>query len=414
MKTKNTQTQKNSIAILSAELNLSSNNDGWYQLLPAGKFKARDGRPFDTPDGYWFLDENTGAAFIQQTIEESNDKPILIDYDHQTLHKYEHGQKTPAAGWIAHPSRDIEWRPTGIYIRPQWTPIAQSEIDNKQFNELSAVFDYDRDTGCPIYLRMSALTNDPALVQIGSLVALAASFFNEDQQLAASFFNEDQQKEIISMNELLKMILLQLGVISSDDDIDITDENAQSYAEQAVDAINNLKTAAEAAVDIKDTVETEESNDAIAEQVLDVVEDSAEEIAETEKLIAEAELSGVDLSKFVPVTTYHAAMRKLAALSSNNVSLSTEQLIANARAKGQILASEVPYYRGIARQKGVAALCAMINGRKPLAALTARQTSVVNPRRQNSVTALTSSDLQVIAATGISKDDYLKTKRGMK
>ena len=403
MKTKNTQTQKNSIAILSAELNLSSNNDGWHQLLPAGKFKARDGRPFDTPDGYWFLDENTGTAFIQQTIEESNDKPILIDYDHQTLHKYEHGQKTPAAGWIAHPSQDIEWRPTGIYIRPQWTPIAQSEIDNKQFNELSAVFEYDRDTGCPIYLRMSALTNDPALVEIGSLVALAASFFNEDQP---------QRKEI-TMNELLKMILLALGVISSDDDIDITDENAQDYAEQAVDAINNLKTAAEAAVDIKDTVETEESNDAIAEQVLDVVEDSAEEIAETEKLIAEAELSGVDLSKFVPVTTYHAAMRKLAALSSNNVSLSTEQLIANARTKGQILASEVPYYRGIARQKGVAALCAMINGRKPLAALTSRQTSVVNPRRQNSTATLTASDLRVIAATGISKDDYLKTKRGM-
>lgn len=404
MKTKNTQTQKNSIAILSAELNLSSNSDGWYQLLPAGKFKARDGRPFDTPDGYWFLDENTGAAFIQQTIEESNDKPILIDYDHQTLHKYEHGQKTPAAGWIAHPSQDIEWRPTGVYIRPQWTPIAQSEIDNKQFNELSAVFEYDRDTGCPIYLRMSAITNDPALVEIGSLVALAASFFNKDQP---------QRKEI-TMNELLKMILLALGVISSDDDIDITDENAQDYAEQAVDAINNIKTAAEAAVDIKDTVETEESNDAIAEQVQDVVEDSAEEIAETEKLIAEAELSGIDLSKFVPAPTYRAAMRKLAALSSNNVNLSTEQLIANARAKGQILVSEVPYYRGIARQKGVAALCAMINGRKPLAALTSRQTSVVNPRRQNSTAALTASDLQVIAATGISKDDYLKTKRGMK
>lgn len=404
MKTKNTQTQKNSIAILSAELNLSSNSDGWYQLLPAGKFKARDGRPFDTPDGYWFLDENTGAAFIQQTIEESNDKPILIDYDHQTLHKYEHGQKTPAAGWIAHPSQDIEWRPTGIYIKPQWTPIAQSEIDNKQFNELSAVFEYDRDTGCPIYLRMSALTNDPALVEIGSLVALAASFFNEDQP---------QRKEI-TMNELLKMILLALGVISSDDDIDITDENARDYAEQAVDAINNIKTAAEAAVDIKDTVETKESTEAIVEQVQDVVEDSAEEIAETEKLIAEAELSGIDLSKFVPAPTYRAAMRKLAALSSNNVNLSTEQLIANARAKGQILVSEVPYYRGIARQKGVAALCAMINGRKPLAALTSRQTSVINPRRQNSTAALTASDLQVIAATGISKDDYLKTKRGMK
>ena len=401
MKTKNTQTQKNSIATLSAELNLSSNADGWYQLLPAGKFKARDGRPFDTPDGYWFLDETVAAAFIERTLEECNNKPILIDYDHQTLHKHEHGQKTPAAGWIARPAENIQWRPDGIYIRPKWTPTAQLEIENQEFNELSAVFVYDHDTGQPIYLRMAAITNDPGLVNIQSIATLTTLSLN-------------QQKEVISMNELLRMILQTLGVISSDDDIDITDENAKSYAEQAVDAINNLKAAGEAAVEIKDTVEEGQNNDAIVEQVQEVVEDSAEEIAETEKLIAEAELSGVDLSKFVPVSTYHAAMRKLAALSSNNVNLSAEQLIANARNKGQILVSEVPYYRGIARQKGVAALSAAISGRKPLAALTARQTSTVRTAKQSSTAALSATDLQVIAATGISKEDYLKTKRGMK
>lgn len=402
MKTKNTQTQKNGVAILSAELNLLSSNDGWYQLLPAGKFKARDGRPYDTPDNYWFLDENAGAAFIQKTIEESNDKPILIDYDHQTLHKYEHGQKTPAAGWIAHPAHDIEWRASGIYIRPQWTPIAQSEIDNREFNELSAVFEYDCVTGCPLYLRMAAITNDPALIEIQSLVALTAEFINEDKR-----------KEIITMNELLKMILKSLGVISSDDDTSITDENSQSYAEQAADAISKLKTAAEAAADIKETVETKESDESIAKQVQSVIQDSADEIAEAEKLIAEAELSGVDLSKYVPAPTYRAAMQKLAALSSNNVQLSAEQLISNARNKGQILASEVPYYQGVARQKGIATLSAMINGRKPLAALAARQTDSINTQKQNSQAELTASDLQVIAATGISKDDYLKTKRGM-
>lgn len=73
----------------------------------------------------------------------------------------------------------------------------------------------------------------------------------------------------------------------------------------------------------------------------------------------------------------------------------------------------MPYYRGVARQKGIAALSAMIDGRKPLAALTARQTDSVNTQKQNSQAELTASDLQVIAATGISKDDYLKTKRGM-
>jgi phage I-like protein len=82
MKTKNTL-NKNKIAILSATLNAAG--DGWYQLLPAGEFKARDGRPFDIESGCWFLDENIAASFIKRTIDESKGKPILIDYDHQTL-----------------------------------------------------------------------------------------------------------------------------------------------------------------------------------------------------------------------------------------------------------------------------------------------------------------------------------------
>lgn len=36
------------IAALSA---LSIDDDGWCQLLPAGHFSARDGRPFDVTDG---------------------------------------------------------------------------------------------------------------------------------------------------------------------------------------------------------------------------------------------------------------------------------------------------------------------------------------------------------------------------
>ncbi|MFQ1041429.1 phage protease [Gilliamella sp. CG16] len=400
MKTKNNQT-KNSVAILSADLNLSSDNDGWYQLLPAGKFKARDGRPFDVPDGHWYLDEAVAAAFIQKTIVESNNKPILIDYDHLTLHRQEHGQKTPAAGWIAHPSDDVKWRSDGIYIRPHWTPIARAEIDNREFNELSAVFEYDRETGQPIYLRMAAITNDPGLLGIQSLAALTAEFINNDQL------------EGDVMNELLRTILQSLGVISSDNDIDITADNVQRYAEQAVEAIANLKTTAEAAVNIKEVVDTTEGSSAIAERAQDIVAENADEIAETEKLIAEAELSSIDLSKYVPAPTYRAAMRQLAALSANNAQLSAEQLINNARNQGKILASEVPYYHGVARQQGIAALSALIDGRRPLAALTARQTSTVAVRKSNSQAELTASDLQVIAATGVNRDDYLKTKQEM-
>lgn len=396
MKTKNTL-NKNKIAILSAALNAAG--DGWYQLLPAGEFKARDGRPFDVERGCWFLDENIATAFIQRTIDESKGKPILIDYDHQTLYKNENGQKAPAAGRIVNPSQDIQWRHDGIYIRPRWTPVAESEIASEQFNDLSAVFPYD-DNGHPLYLRMAAITNDPALLEIKSLVALAAEFFTT------------HTKET-SMNELLGMILQSLSVISSDDEVNITDENAKDYVDKAIEAITNLKIAAEAAVEIKEVIESEKKDDVIAEQAQKVVDSNSDEIAEAEKVISEAELSGVDLSKYVPVTVYQSALEKLAALSSDHQQLSATQIINNARRNGLILASEVAYYQGIARQKGVAVLDSMIKGRKPLAALTSRQTHSVTAKQNTSFSTLTASDLQVIEATGISKSDYLKTKRGM-
>jgi len=41
------------LAVLDAQL--TSQGDGWFQLLPVGPFKARDGRPFDVASGYWQL-----------------------------------------------------------------------------------------------------------------------------------------------------------------------------------------------------------------------------------------------------------------------------------------------------------------------------------------------------------------------
>ncbi|MGN5225062.1 hypothetical protein [Aeromonas veronii] len=43
------------LAVLDAAIGPS--DDGWYQLLPVGPFKARDGRPFDVPGGHWQLDK---------------------------------------------------------------------------------------------------------------------------------------------------------------------------------------------------------------------------------------------------------------------------------------------------------------------------------------------------------------------
>lgn len=50
------------IAVLDAELAFAA--DGWQQLLPAGAFAARDGRPFDVPEHTWKLDGQIAAALI--------------------------------------------------------------------------------------------------------------------------------------------------------------------------------------------------------------------------------------------------------------------------------------------------------------------------------------------------------------
>ena len=57
-----TATESPRIAVLDAAL--TTTEDGWQQLLPAGDFSARDGRPFDVPGGKWKMNGQIAAALI--------------------------------------------------------------------------------------------------------------------------------------------------------------------------------------------------------------------------------------------------------------------------------------------------------------------------------------------------------------
>ena len=398
MKTKKTL-PKNKIAILSATLN--ADGDGWYQLLPAGEFKARDGRPVDIESGCWFLDENIATAFIQRTIDESGGKPILIDYDHQTLYKNEHGQKAPAAGRIVNPANDIEWRPDGIYIRPRWTPVAESEIANEQFNELSAVFPYDNN-GHPLYLRMAAITNDPALLEIKSLVALAAEFFNEDKQ-----------KEI-KMNEVLKRILVLLGVLGVDDSTELNDENIAEFANKATEKLSALMEASKAAVDVSNVLESATTNESALTEIVDVVDSSLSEIEEAEIIVKEAALNGIDLRKAVPVSAYQRLSARYAALCASAGDSGINELLQCGRRRGQVTSANIGYLTAVGRKHGIAALSAAINAIPPIAALSAKQTkSVDKPVKQQAGTAvLSASEKEAVRLLGISEEEFKKRKKG--
>ena len=400
------------VAILTASLQSSA--DGWYQLLPAGHFSARDGRPFDVPSGQWFIDADIAATFIAATAAVG--QPVLIDYNHATLRDQDPAfQLTPeqsaelakAAGWIVEPAADMQWRDSGLYIRPRWTPAAQASIDALEWGFLSAVFPYDTATGHPQFLRMAAITNDPGLVGMESLAALAAA------SLTDSLTTQPPQDDTV-MNELLRMLLVALGVIASDDETEYSEEQLKEMVAKAAESASTLKAASEAAIAAQAAIEDKTTPEDIAAAVTTTVEDAAADIAEAEEIIAEAALHGIDLAVAVPRSYYNKMVKKLTAASVGNASLTAQQIIAKARASGRVMAAEVPDLIAIGKTQGVAALNAMLSTRTPIAALAARQTSALPaPRKTTGVAALSAEDREVIKATGISEAKFIANKTAL-
>lgn len=126
------------------------------QLLPAGRFRAQDGRPADAPG--WLLDDAAAQVLIDQMAARAN--PLVIDYEHQTLHAERNGQPAPAAGWFS----QLEWRPgRGLFaVGVEWTARARAMIEAGEYRYISPVFTYGPD-GRPRRLLSAAITNDPAL-----------------------------------------------------------------------------------------------------------------------------------------------------------------------------------------------------------------------------------------------------------
>lgn len=185
------------IAALNA---LSIDDDGWCQLLPAGHFSARDGRPFDVTGGQgWFIDGEIAGRLVEGVRALNQD--VLIDYEHNQLRK-DKGlppEQLVAAGWFN--ADEMQWREgEGLFIHPRWTAAAQQRIDDGEFGYLSAVFPYDTATGAVLQIRLAALTNDPGATGMKKLTALAADL------------PDILQQENKPMNETLRKLLARLGV----------------------------------------------------------------------------------------------------------------------------------------------------------------------------------------------------------
>jgi phage I-like protein len=372
------------LAVLDAQL--TSQGDGWYQLLPVGPFKARDGRPFDVASGHWQLDGQIAAALIDRAKALGQD--ILIDYDHQTLKTDQNGQPAPAAGWYN--SDEIAWREgQGLFIKPRWTERAAALVAAKEYRFLSAVFPYDAQ-GRPLELRMTAITNDPGVVGMQALAALSALpasslMSTQPGQLAISSHVAQQEK---SMNEHLIALLGKLGIQPGAD--------GQFTAEQgtaALAALDTLQASAASAPELEAALTAEKVS-----------------LAALKATVSTGQGGQIDLAKYVPVETYNALVTEVATLSAKVETTDAATLIKDARTQGKVVAAEEEYLTAYAAQKGVAALKALLEPRPAIAALAASQTTQLTlpDRAENAV--LSADDKYAADQLGISYEEFAKAK----
>ncbi|EAS2293522.1 protease [Salmonella enterica] len=360
--------KRNIIAIGIAVLSSLSITDGWCQLLPAGHFSARDGRPFDVETGEgWFIDGVIATRLIDDVRALGQD--VLIDYEHNQLRK-DKGltpDQLAAAGWFN--ADEMQWREgEGLFIKPRWTAAAQQRIDAGEFGYLSAVFPYDRATGYVLQIRFAALTNDPGATGMQKLAALAATLPDSD----------NPQQEKTPMNEKLRQLLARLG-ITVPENADVTDEQATA----ALSALDALKT-------------------------------DAGKVATLSAELSAAKSAGdsVDLTRYVPVETYNAVRQELAEAKAEGATVSLSAVLDKAEQEGRIFKSERGYHEQLGKQIGVAALAAQLEKKQPIAALTAMQTLTVQvpDTRKEGLAALSADEKAAAKALGMTDAEYQKLK----
>lgn len=192
------------------------------QLLPAGDFAARDGRP--GPGRKWKLGDADGQRLAQAL--NSRKTPLVIDYEHQTLNAETNGQPAPAAGWAT----QFEWRAgQGLFATDvQWTARAKQMIDAGEYRFISPVFLSRKSDDSIVEVWHAALVNFPAL---DGMAAVA-------DRIAARFAAADPSQET-TMNPLLQKLIAAIGVA------------ADATEETALTAVAALKTRADEAESLR-------------------------------------------------------------------------------------------------------------------------------------------------------------------
>lgn len=350
MKRKSSPRQAPSVAVAACSAAIDPKAPNEIRLIPAGEFRARDGRPAEV--GAWRMDAAIAARVIADTDAAADQ--IVIDYEHQTLEAAKNGQPAFAAGWF----KQLEWREgDGLYaVNVRWNERARAAIAAGEYRYISPVFTYDKKTGAVLAIQMAALTNFAALDGLDDLVARAAARFQPDAS--------GKEEDTVDRTKLIN--LLGLAENATDDEID----------------------AALAALKAKG---------------------AKVEGLETEVAALKARTATPDPAKFVSIEAHKKVAEDLAALKADIETRDLNEVIQAAIDEGRLPSGEETWARDFAKNHGFAALKASLEKRPVIEALKRTQTGGKAPAGSGTGGELDEAALAVCRQLGVSVEDYKKT-----
>lgn len=166
-------------------------------IFPDGAFRADDGRPASITGGEvrdWQMNAAIAADLIG--VFEANAKPILYDYEHNSL-----CGDSRAAGWI---DKLVYVPGQGVYAHVEWTPKAAEDIAKKVYRYSSPYFYFDPKTGAVKQLISTALTNNPALGDLGAVGLKRTADFSTATAKEADMADEKQVAALTAERDGLK------------------------------------------------------------------------------------------------------------------------------------------------------------------------------------------------------------------
>lgn len=372
MPSPNTHRERSAVAIAACTFAVQAAGDSEgllrrVQFFPAGPFRSGDTRPEDV--SAWRIDAASAARVIERF--KARRKPLVIDYEHQTLHKEKNGQPAPAAGW----PKSLEWvEGEGLFGAVEMTARAAAAIDAREYLYFSPVFTYSTVDGTVLEILMGALTNDPGIQGMQPLSLMAAA--------TAAFLPDLPQEP--SVNPLLKALLAALGLPET------TTEEAATAALAAIGPLQSLKDRA-----------------AVATAACSALQLAADASAEAVTAAATRLREGQpDPAKFVPVETVTALQSQIAALTARQQEADVQALIEPALADGRLLPAMEKWARDLGKTD-IAALTAYLETAQPVAALAGTQTAGLPPGGTAKGDAqLSSAELAVCTAMGLTPEQY--------